>query len=786
MNRTLRSIKFRAIGAGVLIVISVMIYVGFMGMIPIASMALEDKVDELNLADYMVHVGSGNESEAAELKALPGVGKVESRLQISSRMDYTKEGKSFEVTVFLYGIDPARRPGIDTPELIGTDSSYFDGSGGGSALVEKSFAERAAIGTGDTVAIHGGTGNVELKVTGVVLAPEYLFEPINPSSLMPYPGSLAVVYVPIDWLRTAFGMPDGTVNEFMFMFENGPDGAGVRKAIDDRLSRDVIIYSIPKDDVYSYALIKEDLSSGEEFVGLFALLFLAVAFFIVYISFVRIVEEQRREIGVLMALGYPRGRILASYVYMAALIGGSSSLIGVLLGMPLGQSMGAFYTEMMMGQALMAFMFTPQQYLIGFLFGPLTAGLACIGAVWGTVRMQPQDAIRGTPRAFLGSASARGNGHRKGEGSFSYITRYTLRNMARHKVRTTVVVLAIGAAMMMGGMTVLMESFYNAIDKSIEDYEKWDVLAEFSYPLNGSQVEGLKGPDTLEVVPISKFSVRWADGGRDGLALTIGLTHGQTLHMFNVVEGTRAASGSEVMLNKGFAEDNGIRKGDRLTLSSFTGSENVTVTALVQDYTAQVYADQDVADVLTGGQSYAGMYIRTPEGRAGAVAESLLASPLVSDAQTKGNAKGALVEFMTSFADLMYIMLLIGVAIAAPTLANMVFITVLERYPEYGQLRAIGYSRGQVARSILIELNIMMLAGSIIGLPFTYLFVKGYEGSFKEFFPSYTTVLYPADWSSYILTVAVIYLIALLAALPSIRYVNRMDIATTVAGGRFG
>jgi putative ABC transport system permease protein len=141
---------------------------------------------------------------------------------------------------------------------------------------------------------------------------------------------------------------------------------------------------------------------------------------------------------------------------------------------------------------------------------------------------------------------------------------------------------------------------------------------------------------------------------------------------------------------------------------------------------------------------------------------------------------------MDNYSALLYVMSLFGIAIAAPTLANIVFISVLERYPEYGQLRAIGYSRKAIRKSILTELLVIVTAGVIVGVPLTYGLIWASEEAFKGFFPMYDTVLYLKDWVDYIIVSFMIYGVALLAALPGIRLVNRMDIADTVAGGRFG
>jgi putative ABC transport system permease protein len=803
MNREIKKIKWRAVGSSVLIIISVVMYMSFSTMVPIASEALEQKVEDQRLNEYIVHVNGANETEANSLSALSGVDMVEYRLQISSRAGYREGGEDKDVACFLYGIEPDQMPNINMMEIEG-NGEYFTGNGSGTVLVERYTAQQAGLEVGEKITITTMAGPAELTIIGIVNTPEFIFMPINPYSLMPLPGSLGVFFVPIDWLRGAYGLHDQFVNEFMFMFDDGlgkDEREALQKSINDRLSQNIIIYNVPKEEVYGYALVKEDLSAGESTTDLFAMLFLGIAFFIVYISFVRIVQEQQREIGILRALGYSRGKVLGSYLYMAFLIGGLSSLIGIILGLPMGMLMGQFYVDLMFGLNLYSsIVIIPEFIVVSALFGPVTACSACLIAVWGTVTMEPQEAIRGTPRRFLKrwrgkpkkAAVKLGKPH-KG----SYITHYTFRNMGRHKIRTALTAVAIGGAMVVGSMSlIMMASFENSLYGAIEDYEKWDVLVEFSYPINGSAASTIDSPHVTEKVLISRAIAEWnIVGGKRGQAVLIGMDKDQDLHKFNLDSGRTSRNLFEAMANKQFAEDNGFGTGDLLHFSTganCTGPQagnctvDLKVVGLVEDIIGSVFVDIEVMDDIVGTVVYSGMYVKTAPGTAKQATKDFRASPLVSEALTRDSIRIGLFDMMGDYTALLYVMSLFGIAIAAPTLANIVFISVLERYPEYGQLRAIGYSKKAIRKSMLLELMAIVTTGVIIGVPLTYGLIWAIEDMFKSFFPMYDTLLYLKDWGDYIVVSLMVYGVALLAALPGIRLVNKMDIADTVAGGRFG
>jgi putative ABC transport system permease protein len=815
MNRELINTKYRAIGSSVLIIISVAFYIGLAGMVPNTERALEDKVDELELNDYLVHVNSANESEETELGTISGVEKVESRLQISSRIKFSTGGGggTEESGASLYGIDPTTMPEINQLELVGGKSRFFAGNGSGTALIERNFAETEGLEVGDIITVVTGSGEVELTIIAIVLSPEYFLLPINPNSLLPYPGDMAVLFVPSPWLRDSYGLNTTEVNEFTFLFDGTLDEDQVIDEIDGALEDRIILYSTPRDEVYGYKLVKDDLEQGKTFSALFAFIILLVAFFIVYVSFTRIVQEQRKEIGILRALGYSQRSVLLSYLYMAFLIGLGGSLVGILLGLPVSNFFSTWYVSLLLGTEPATITIDMQSVMIGLMFGPATALLASGIAVWDTVSMEPHDAIRGTPRSERRILKA----YRKGKlmianhthsahspkssapgaestpssrlRNLPYILRYTIRTMKRNSFRTTFTAIALAFSILVGALPILMwGSFTNSINESIDEYEKWDLLVEYSLPLDQESADGLNDGRIVDKAYIARIQGEIEHDGSSVTTVIGGLNSTQTLHRFNVKEGSIPTSLDQAILSESFANDHNIGVGDSLRIRASNGSVEVTVSGLVQDVLGEVIIDLEMLEAISGEPLFLGMYAKVASngGDAEAVKDSMNDSPMISQISTKEGTKSGLLEFMSSFSSMIYMFSFIGVIIAAATLANTVFIGVLERFPQYGQLRAIGYSRREIAKSIFTEIFILVSLGGILGAPLTYAFLVGYEKSYQEFFPTYETTLALSDWLGYLFVVMLTIGLAILAAIPSLRLINRMDIAQTVSGARFG
>ena len=787
MNRELAKSKYRAVGSGALVLVAVAAFISFSAMMPSTQRALETMVEEQNISDFIVHVGEGDVSDTELVEGIQGVAKVDYRVTVSSKAKYVDaDGVEQLVPSTLVGIEPDALPSVNTLSIKADDGTYFVGDGNGTVLMEGGFAYGEDISPGDSVEVQTSVGYVEYDIVGLAFSPEHIMMPFNPQSVIPLPGSLAIIYMPIDSLREAFGFPDGYINELLFLFDGTAEPDTVMNGITEALSADTITFTQQRDELYGYSLIKEDLEQGGGFTGAIALLILMAAFFVTYSFFSRVVDEERKQIGVMRALGYSRGSVLASYLYMASLIGLGGSIAGVLLGVPIGRWLAGVYIDMAIHGELANLVLHTDVVVLGLLFGPLTTGIACAIAVWGTVSMEPHEAIKDMRtqkvRRRRPEAARANRGH-----WISYITLYTLRSTFRHRRRTVFTVVAIGFSIVLGAMSFLMvESLANSISKSVSENENWDLVVDYSYPLNGTTAGAVTADGVSDRVQISKLAVVWQRDGSREQAMVTGLPAGQQLHEFALIDGSAASDSGEVMIGYAMSKDYGIETGDGLTLSTSRGEVELVVSGVLADTIGEIVVDMEVVDQLTATPVFAGMYVACTPGTEDQVISDLEMLPYIANVQKKDDIKSGIVEFMQSYNAALYAFSLVGVSIATLTIANVVFMGVLERQREYGQLRAVGYRSRDVSKSVVTEILAMIAMGSALAVPLVLLVLEAMVGMFREFWPTYSTVLYLQDWYGYVAVVLLTTVFGLLAAVPGIRFLSKMDIAKTVSGGRFG
>ncbi|HUV23796.1 MAG TPA: FtsX-like permease family protein [Methanomassiliicoccales archaeon] len=777
-NRELRRIKFRAIGAGLLIFLAVALYIGMGSMVPSAQQTLANIVEDQHLSDLVVRVEFAPESKLAQLETIDGVEEAEARLDIASRIMVRGD----QVTATLLGINPSTPPNINILEIPQGSGTYFPQDWNDTIILEKGYADNAGIGVGDSISLLNSTGWDEKIVVGLAYSPEFIFLPINPQSIMPVPGSMAVVYIPEPSLRQSFEIPTTIVNEVLFLLDEGKENSA-KQSIIEELADNTVLFTQTQDELYGYALIKEDLAQGEIFAGVIAGLILIVAFFVVYSSFTRMVQEQRREIGITRALGYRRAQVLMSYVYLALIVGGFSSLAGVLFGIPVGQMLGDYYVELTIHASGAVFILPVEMVATGAIFGPITAILASTIAVWSTVRMEPHEAIKGTKnKVRKRSKQAKIKPPRK----MSYMLTYAWRKMTRQKGRTVIMVIAVAFSVVMGSMSFLMiASFQNSIAASV-DGDDWDLVVDYAIPIDQENATSITSPYLEDTVMVSKVSSLWENGGKNGTALVIGMRWNQTLHEFSLDKGRLADEPNETMISYAFASDEGLSPGDSMTLSTPIGSSQLTITGIVNDMIGSVYVDDSVVSQISGVELFSGAYLKVQEGHVEEVKQTFLESPLVANIQEKGNIKSGMLDLFTNYEEVLYLFGLISVLIAAIAISNIVYVSVLERRAEYSQLRAIGYQRKEVAKSVYMEVIVLIIIGSLVAIPLLWLVMESMAAEFRIFFPMYQTILHLGDWYGYGVIVAMTFVLGLLASVPAIRYITKLDVAKTVTGGRFG
>ncbi len=110
---------------------------------------------------------------------------------------------------------------------------------------------------------------------------------------------------------------------------------------------------------------------------------------------------------------------------------------------------------------------------------------------------------------------------------------------------------------------------------------------------------------------------------------------------------------------------------------------------------------------------------------------------------------------------LLVALLAVAVIVAVIGVANTLSLSVIERTRESATLRAIGMTRGQRRSSLAIEAVLISVVSSVVGMVVGTLF--GWLG-INMVMSSIATVVYPVDWRTYGIILAIAIVCALVAS----------------------
>jgi len=307
----------------------------------------------------------------------------------------------------LVGTGPGPGPAVDAVHVSagqGLPAATGTGSSGNlpAVMLDRGFARQNGLPDSGMLRVAGGA---EVRYTGIGQSPEYFMGGGSGGvTVFLSQKTYAVLFTTLSTAQQLAGAP-GRVNDLVLTLKPGSLPT-VQRELQAALAavRPPVSATISaRADIPSYRVLYDDIKGDAELWRAIAILLLAGAAFAALNLTTRIVEAQRREIGIGMALGV-RPRLLA---VRPLLFAAQVALIGVLFGAGVGYLVGIPLAQVFQDLLPLPVWHTPfqggtfaQAAVIGFVL-PFAAAA---WPVWRAVRVQPVQAIR------VGHLAARGTG----------------------------------------------------------------------------------------------------------------------------------------------------------------------------------------------------------------------------------------------------------------------------------------------------------------------------------------------------------------------------------------
>lgn len=503
--RDLRSRWLQVAAIALVIALGTGSYAGLSSVTEWRRASTDDGYMRLNMHDLRIELAEGSTVPQGELLAAAatiGAQQAEERLLVPIQVDASTSEEAVLVPGLLIGV-PVGEGGPHVNGLHTSGGRALEAADAGErvAMLELHFANYYDLPQEGTIRLSGG---LELPYVGLALTPEYFIVTTERGGLLAE-ANFAGVFTSLETAQGISGRA-GQVNDLVLTLAEGTDrktaAEELRDAIAESLS-DVGATVTTREEDPAFALSEADIEGDQQIYDMFAVLIFAGAVVAAFNLVTRIVESQRREIGVAMVLGVAPLRI----AIRPLLVGAEIALLGVVFGVVVGVLIGRA-----MGSVLEDFAPLPewktdfqwQVFVAVAVAGFLLPFLATVWPVWRAVRVPPVRAIQAGYRAARGGGMASLARAIPLPGSTFW--QMPVRNVVRSPRRSFLTILGIAAAIAaLVAFVGLIDSFLATMDRGDEELlsqspERLEVVLDRPYPKGGGEVEAVASAESVAAV----------------------------------------------------------------------------------------------------------------------------------------------------------------------------------------------------------------------------------------------------------------------------------------------
>ena len=321
------------------------------------------------------------------------------------------------------------------------------------------------------------------------------------------------------------------------------------------------------------------------------------------------------------------------------------------------------------------------------------------------------------------------------------MTKVSVRNIGAHKLRLALTVLAVvlGTAFISGSLmfTNMLErtfdsavaSRYDDIDVVVQPAEGKSVVpAELREELNADPQVARVAVDGSEAVVVADADANAIQTGAGESRVSLYYPRDAAVgEPIQIAEGAEPTKPGEVLLNAAGAQKYGISVGEKVIVVDPEGRHEMTVTGLYADELDRGASlmlkvpESAFLEFYTNGRYVPGLVLEAADGITPAqLKEHLVAAHddvsvkegvVAAEDMSKQISQGLsfISYFLTAFG-------LVGLLVGTFLIANTFSMIVAQRTKEFALLRALGASKGQITRSVVVESLLVGLLGSVLGV----------------------------------------------------------------------
>lgn len=478
---------------------------------------------------------------------------------------------------------------------------------------------------------------------------------------------------------------------------------------------------LDRDSHYSTAMYAGSANQMKTIGEIVPLLFFLVAALVCMTTMMRLIDEERSQMGIFSALGFSKGQIISKYVIYAFIASILGSLVGVFAGIPIFPNV-IYWAWKLMYDTPEVYLYLPlEAALIGTLSFTILMMVVSFFVARKSLQQVPSQLMRpkapkSTKKVFLENIPFIWN-------RLGFTSKVTARNLIRYKSRFFMTVIGVAGctSLLVLGFGI-KDSIAAVIDVQYSEimlHNQVVVVEEDKY--TDEIVEMLEDDKRIQIVaPYMNYSskVYFADEDKTIDVHVLNEAYDDIVCLRNRKTKEEISLDDGVVISEKFAKNHNLAVGDSLKIESNNGIKaTVEINGICEmyfqhylfmtnDYYEEMFdevANEDRIAIYTDSNEEMFDVLSSVEG--------------VKSVLDYSEAKLTFTTMIEALDLIVVVILLAAGSLAFVVLMNLSEVNISERMREIATLKVLGFNNKEVNSYIFKEILLLSLIGAIVGIP---------------------------------------------------------------------
>ena len=373
------------------------------------------------------------------------------------------------------------------------------------------------------------------------------------------------MFVNLPVLQNVTGF-DGMINQVSIVSDNN-----VNELFTGTPLENVIISSYEKENMESYMILNNDQKGVKQVTPKLAGIWLIIAGCTISLNLYRIIQSQKKQIGVMRAAGMTSNEVMSFYTWYGIFIGAIGSIGGIIAGF--GISVYITYQYSLATEIPgIIYGLSPTLVLIGVALSMISSLVFVVLPVRKAANIAITDSMSPDIPSFKDSKITEMSSR------LSLSLRLAFRNFSRNRTRTMLTTIGLSLALVTPfALGVILSSTENAVETSF-DLPGWDGTAVFdSFQEQNSTILELEERDyIISASPV----LSWEINAFNERIVVIGSNYGDVFSLPTETEFSQFTRNDEIIIDSLFAIRNNLEVNDNFEASLLGQKKNLTVAAI--------------------------------------------------------------------------------------------------------------------------------------------------------------------------------------------------------------